>query len=250
MATLSLPETAARFHNDGFAVLENLFTEEEVAPMSDEVDRIVEGRAGYMPDDDVIYEPDSNPPRLRNAFRMHHYSPFFMEGARHPKIVRVMEEILGKPVRLYGSQLFAKPAMVGTAVPAHQDMPYWPFSPYELVTAWIALDDTRIENGCVRFSLGSHKLGILPHAPSGVKGNSLGLREHPEVAALPEHAVEVPRGSCVLHHCLTVHRSEPNTSAKPRRGLIYVYMSAQVRLNEGAKLKGSTDFPVVSEAGV
>ena len=38
-------------------VLENLFSEDEIRPISEEVDRIVEGRADYMPAHDVIYEP-------------------------------------------------------------------------------------------------------------------------------------------------------------------------------------------------
>lgn len=246
MPSHTLSTNAARFAEDGYVVLENLFSEDEIRPISDEVDRIVEGRADYMPAHDVIHEPGSDPPRLRNAFRMHIYNPYFLEVARESKIVTVMEEILGRPVRLYGSQLFAKPAMVGTAVPAHQDMPYWPFAPAEMITAWIALDDTTLENGCVRFVAGSHRLGMLPHAPSGVAGNSLGLVDHPAVNALPERPVEVRRGSCVLHHCLTVHRSEPNQSAHPRRGLIYVYMSPRVELTDPSKLKCPPDFPVVS----
>ena len=80
--------------------------------------------------------------RLRNAFRLHLYEPLFMEFARKAQLVAVIRSILGEPVRLYGSQVFAKPARVGTAVPPHQDMPYWPFSPDDMLSAWIALDDS------------------------------------------------------------------------------------------------------------
>lgn len=103
-----------------------------------------------------------------------------------------------------------------------------------------------MENGCVRYVAGSHKLGMLPHAPSGVTGNSLAVVEDPRLAALPEYPAEVRRGSCILHHCLTVHRSEPNRSANPRRGLVYVYMSDRVRLTDPSRLKGPANFPVVS----
>ena len=131
-------------------------------------------------------------------------------------------------------------------MPAHQDMPYWPFEPYELVSAWIALDDSTIQNGCVRYVAGSHKLGMLPHAPSGVVGNSLGVMEDARVAVLEERPVEVRRGSVILHHSLTVHRSEANQSDKPRRGLIYVYMSERVRVTDPARLKCPAEFPLVS----
>lgn len=244
-ATIAPASTEAQFFNEnGFVVLRDLLSPEEVGAVSDEIDRIVRGEVDYVPDHDIVYEPNSR--RVRNAFRLHQYNPFFMELARNPKIVTVVEEIFGKPIRLYASQLFAKPPEVGTAVPQHQDMPYWPFAPYELLSAWIALDDSTIENGCVRHVKGSHKLGILNHVPSGVPGNSLGLSDD-AIEGMEEVPVEVSRGSCILHHCLTVHRSEPNRSTHARRGLIYVYMSDRVRLTDPDKLKGANEFPVVSE---
>lgn len=241
----NLREAAQSFRENGYLVLDRFFSEEEIAPFSDEIDNIITGKADYVPRNDLIYEPGSEPPRVRNAFRVHLYNPFFMEIARHPKLVPVIEELLDRPVRLYGSQLFAKPAEVGSVVPLHQDMPYWPFAPHELLSCWIALDDSTIENGCVRFITGSHKLGVLRHVPSGVQGNSLKLEDE-RIAGWPEFPVEVPRGSCVLHHCLTAHWSEPNRSARPRRGLIMVYMSPRVQLTDPGKLRGPADFPVVS----
>jgi ectoine hydroxylase-related dioxygenase (phytanoyl-CoA dioxygenase family) len=238
-------EQMTQFEEDGFVVLENIFDQAAIERISGEVDRILEGRHPAFPTDELIYEPGSDPPRVRNAFRLHLYDEFFLSVARHPPLIAAVAGLLGAPLRLYGSQLFAKPARVGTEVPLHQDMPYWPFEPYEMLSAWIALDDSTVENGCVRYLAGSHRLGMLPHAPSGVSGNSLGLVAGPRVSALPEVAVEVRRGSCVLHHCLTVHRSQPNSSPQSRRGLIFVYMSPNVRLTDPGRLKCAPDFPEV-----
>jgi phytanoyl-CoA hydroxylase len=236
----------AGFEQNGFAIVENVFSKQEISALSQEVDRVIEGKAHYLPSSEIVFEPDTQPPRLRNAFRLHLYNNLFLEAARHPALIAEVQDILGKTLRLYGSQVFAKPAQVGTVVPAHQDMPYWPFAPYEMVSAWIALDDSTVENGCVRYVAGSHLLGILPHEPSGVPGNSLGLMADPRVAALSEYPAEVKRGSCILHHCLTVHRSEANRSASPRRGLIYVYMSERVQLTDPSRLKGPAEFPVIA----
>jgi phytanoyl-CoA hydroxylase len=234
------------FEQNGFAIVEDVFSRQEISALSEEVDRVIEGKAPYLPSSEMVFEPNTQPPRLRNAFRLHLYQEMFLEAARHPSLVGPVQAILGKQLRLYGSQVFAKPAEVGTVVPAHQDMPYWPFAPYEMVSAWIALDDSTIENGCVRYTAGSHKLGMLPHAPSGVTGNSLGVVPDPGLQALPEYPAEVKRGSCILHHCLTVHRSEANRSASPRRGLIYVYMSERVQLTDPSRLKGPAEFPVIA----
>ncbi len=234
---MTIPE---QFWRDGVVVLEDLFTKAELAPISDEVDRVIRREVTYVPDADLVYEPGTD--RLRNAFRLHLYETLFLRFAGHPRLARVLKEILGEPVRLYGSQVFAKPARVGTAVPPHQDMPYWPFSPDDMLSSWIALDDSTLENGCVRFRLGSHKMGRLPHAPSGVAGNSLGLVP---TIDLPEFAAVIRRGSCVLHHSLTVHESAPNLSEHARRGLVYVYMGPQVRLIDPEKMKGPPNFPEI-----
>lgn len=238
-------EQIQSFEANGFVVLSELLSKEEIAPISDEVDKIICGRSNYVPSDCLVYEPDSFPRRIRNVFGLHRLHPIFMDLARHPKISTVVGGILGNPLRLYSSQLFAKPASVGSEVPLHQDMPYWPFAPYELVSAWIALDDSTLENGCVRFLPTSHKLGLLRHVRSDVVGNSLKLEDE-RIDGINEYPVEVPRGSCVIHHCLTAHRSSPNLSAHPRRGLIYIYMSPQVRLTDPSRLRGSPDFPVIS----
>ncbi len=243
---VDLNQAARSFEEDGFLILDRLFTEEEIAPVSEEIDCIIQGKVDYVPPKDIVYEPGS-PPRVRNVFRIHLYNPFFMGMAKHPKIVSVVERLLGRPLRLYSSQLFAKPAAVGTVVPLHQDMPYWPFAPFELLSCWIALDDSNTENGCVRFKVSSHKLGLLKHFPSNVKGNSLALEDE-RIAGFPERVVEVPRGSCVLHHCLTAHWSEPNRSTHPRRGLIMMYMSPRVQLTDASKLSQPADFPTVSES--
>ena len=243
---MSYDHLVKEFEKNGFVVLQDVFSPSEIAAVSNEVDRVIEGKCSNLPETEIVYEPDTSPRRVRNAFRLHIYDSKFLETAKHPELIGPLDAILGKSLRLYGSQVFAKPARVGTVVPAHQDMPYWPFEPYELVSAWIALDDSTIQNGCVRYVAGSHKLGMLPHAPSGVVGNSLGLLDNVRVAALEERPVEVRRGSVILHHSLTVHRSEANQSDRPRRGLIYVYMSERVRLTDPARMKGPAEFPLVS----
>jgi phytanoyl-CoA hydroxylase len=236
----------SEFEKNGFVVVPNVFSEQEMSRISADVDCVLSGKGSDLPKDDVVFEPNTDPPRVRNAFRLHLYNDAFLHTAKHPPLVSAVESLLGTGLRLYSSQVFAKPALVGSVVPRHQDMPYWPFAPYEMLSAWIALDDSTIENGCVRYVAGSHKFGILPHTPSGVAGNSLGVADDPRVRALPEIPVEVRRGSCILHHCLTVHRSDANHSPYPRRGLIYVYMSNRVQLVDPSRLKGPADFPLVS----
>lgn len=244
---MSLETVVTEFNRDGFAVLPAFFSAAELAAVNQEVDRIIAGQAEYMPAEELAWEKDTAPGTLRDAFRMHRYHTAFMDLARHARMTEVAARLLGAPLRLYASQMFAKQPRVGSVVPLHQDMPYWPFDPPEMITFWIALDESRRENGCVRFLPGSHRLGRLHHVASGVHGNSL-RTEDPRVEGLPETAIEIEAGSICLHHALAAHRSDPNTSDKPRRGLIYVYMSPAVRVTDESKLRKPYEFPVVRES--
>jgi ectoine hydroxylase-related dioxygenase (phytanoyl-CoA dioxygenase family) len=137
----------------------------------------------------------------------------------------------GEPVSM-GVELFAKPARVGSAVPLHQDNGYFNLVPPDALTLWIALDRSTESNGCVRYARGSHRAGLLPHKATGIRGNSWGLADPP----LPRDLDEVPGllapGDAMLHHCCLLHRSEPNTSDRARRGLLIVYKAAHCGVDQ------------------
>ena len=42
-------------------------------------------------------------------------------------------------------------------VPMHQDGNYWPIRPLATCTAWIAIDESSLENGCMTVLPGSHR---------------------------------------------------------------------------------------------
>ena len=94
-----------------------------------------------------------------------------------------------------------KPPEFGSAKPYHQDNAYFLCQPADdVLTAWIALDDVDVDNGCLRYIDGSHRQGILP------------LR----------------RGGVVLHHCQTLHTSHKNQSDRWRRGYATHWGTADV----------------------
>ena len=44
------------------------------------------------------------------------------------------------------------------SVQRHLDVPYWSFTSLHAISVWIALDDATLENGCMYFMPGSHKV--------------------------------------------------------------------------------------------
>jgi phytanoyl-CoA hydroxylase len=129
---------------------------------------------------------------------------------------------------LVNVKLFANPAQVDSEVPYHQDNAYFTMNPDHAVTIWLALADATTENGCVRYVERSHKFGNLSHRPSGVKENSMRLCDVPPNAG-GEVCGSILRGGVLIHHCNTIHRSEPNRSELNRPGLLLVCKTARCR---------------------
>ena len=210
------------FEANGFVVAKGIFGAGEVRDLLDQVEKIEAHTLAY-PEADLLWEP-SNPKLLRNAFGVLHHLSAFRQVALHPRLVDAVEVLIGPDIDIYSDGLFAKPAREGSVVPPHQDMPYWSFRPHKLITAWIALEPSNQSNGCVRFFAGSHKLGMLDHVPSNVPGNSRAVARPEQLDPDTERAVALEAGDVCFHHCLTVHRSDPNRSQRSRRGYTVIYM--------------------------
>ena len=93
-----------------------------------------------------------------------HYDLSFLDFARDPQILDMVEQIIGPDIILWNMSFFAKPAKKGRKTPWHQDGEYWAISPLATCTVWIAVDDSTVENGCLRVIPGSHRDQTLhPH---------------------------------------------------------------------------------------
>ena len=150
----------------------------------------------------------------------------FLNIARVPGILDMVEQLIGSDFALWNSSFFAKPARVGTKTPWHQDGEYWPIRPLATCSVWIAVDAATTENGCLRVIPGSHRRRELgQHEFNGAEGLSLPLElragEFDETTA---RDIVLEAGQVSLHDIFLVHGSEPNRSDKPRRGMTLRYM--------------------------
>ena len=75
-----------------------------------------------------------------------------------PKVLDIVESILGHDFKLYQDQLFMKPPKIGSRQPYHQDQPtgFHIDPPDLMVSCWAALDNSTIENGCLWMLSGTH----------------------------------------------------------------------------------------------
>lgn len=157
----------------------------------------------------------------------------------NPKIVDFVADLLGENVIAWGSHFFCKMPGDGQAVAWHQDASYWPLSPSQAVTVWLAIDDADPENGCMRFIAGSHHVGHLTYRPSDASEHNV-LNQSIDNAEQYGTLVwdPLPAGFASIHSDLLLHGSEPNHSNRRRCGLTLRYSAANVRAGLDWNQKG------------
>lgn len=221
---MSLSDTASLIHdyeNDGIIRVRRLFSAEEVAALRAELDRYMREHLASKPADARTLEADGR--TVRNLWRLEVHHPAMLPMVEKPEIVRLVATLVHGEPQLVGVETFNKPARVGSGVPYHQDNAYFCQTPPDMLTIWIAMDPVTIANGPVYYVRGSHKSGMLPTTPSGVRGNSIGLAEAPDVPLEKQFCGLLEPGDALIHQCETIHHSAPNVSDFPRLGLLLVY---------------------------
>jgi ectoine hydroxylase-related dioxygenase (phytanoyl-CoA dioxygenase family) len=163
------------------------------------------------------------------------YDTSFLNFARQPAILEMVEQVLGPNFALWNSSFFAKPARDGKRTPWHQDGEYWPIRPLATCTVWIAVDAATRENGCLRVIKGSHKERKLRRhrtveATDVTLNQELQPDEYDETKAVD---LELAPGQVSLHDVFLLHGSEANTSDKPRRGMTLRFMPTSSVFDRG-----------------
>lgn len=218
------PQVLQAYREDGVIVLKGFLTPQAVQAVRDEMARYTRDKAPTLGRTEVFYEADGK--TVRNLWRLDAHDPWFAGVLEQVAQLPMMAELLNGQVVRVGLETFNKPARVGSAVPPHQDNAYFARKPGDMMTVWIAIDPVTKANGPVHYVRGSHKAGVLPHKPSGVVGNSMGLADSVDRTSPHIVAPLLEPGDCMIHHCETIHFSEPNTSDQSRLGLLAVLRGA------------------------
>lgn len=197
--------------------------------------------------------------RLESAEAVHgnmHYrtKPYLLltsaaEISRHPVLLDAVEALLGPDILMVDSAYVIKEPRDPRFVSWHQDLTYWGLDSSEVLTAWVALSHSRVDNGCMRFIPGSHRNGKRPHEDTHDSENILHRGQRISDAVDEEDAVDIvlEPGEVSLHHGWVMHASHANTSGERRIGLTIQYAATSVRQviadNESATLvRGVDDY--------
>lgn len=245
---------------------ERALGDEEVELLREELDAILEHRK------------ESEPLLVRNVPSSSQEERFFvqlvnvwevsdpyLEHARHPEITSTVARLCQNTdtLRIWHDQIQYKPPRVGGPTPWHQDFPAWPIlQPADLVSAWVALDDAEIDNGCMWMVPGSHRWGTGILSGTGPKFEPLFepelLPDGVDPDGVKPEPLVVRKGEVAFHHCMTWHGSPSNLTDRPRRAIAVHYMpgytiyaprsahpvEVHVRVQPGEVLAGEK-FPIV-----
>lgn len=143
----------------------------------------------------------------------------------HPRIRGFLGDLIGQEVLLKDVMALSKPPFIGSEKPWHQDNAYFNWLPLNLIgTAWIALDDATVANGCMHLLPGQHRRGPLRH------------HHTTDCEILPDRIdadravpVELQAGGVIYFSALLPHQTPPNGTPHRRRALQFQYRGVEAR---------------------
>ncbi len=224
------PEQVRRYRADGFLIVENWLTTDEVERTRERFERCFahEWETGLAPDE-VNYTPGVTPPeRTRQLCNVWKADRWLAAITLAEQNGRFAARLAGEPgMRLMQDNMIWKPPS-GKALLAHQDAAYETFlDKPNMTTCWMALDDTHADTGTIYYARGSNHWGRLPtggsfHAPEDWTGFMEEVRpKNVEVDWVP---IEVAAGGAAFHDGWCFHGSPPNERADAQRRSIISHM--------------------------
>lgn len=214
------------YRREGFLLVRGLFSGAEVEGLREHFMAL--RAAGSYPGDTAGVDIGSADPlkRYPRMIHMHRWDERSRRWMLDPRLDAVMTALLGRsPLAVQTMLYFKPPGARGQAL--HQDQFYLRAQPGTCLAAWLALDDTDEENGCLEVVPGSHALPVLCTEKADTRVSFTDV-----TVAVPEAAevrpVRMAAGDVLFFHGQLIHGSYPNRSeTRFRRALIGHYITGE-----------------------
>ncbi len=218
MARLSSSEKSS-YLREGYVVPSWRFPEKKIDEMRTALDKLIADNPTIRPEKLVSAHIENGKEGVKG-------SRDFLELARDPELVELISDAIGEDVILWGCQVCCKPGGDGLETPFHQDGHYWPIRPLANCTAWVALDPSRKENGCLKVVPGSHaEKKLFSHLKEDRQDLVLTQRiKDPAFDESKAVDIELEPGQMSLHDVYMIHGATVNRSPMRRAGVAIRYM--------------------------
>ena len=229
MKTDLTPAQIAQYQDEGWLIVEDFLPADELAKLSDAVEAGVQAMGGSkvsgehnegIKDDPGSYYDKVFLQRV-NIWRVNDdVKDFFL----NPALGEMLCSLAGiDGIRIWHDQTLQKLAW-GNPSAWHLDVPNWSFHSPDAISIWIALNDVNIQNGCMYFLPGSHKIADFDRKGSFSPDMDTLFDEYSEFREIEPVAIEMKAGSASFHNGLMAHAAGPNMTPRPRRAMTCAYM--------------------------
>jgi len=224
------------FEENGFLAVANAVPAERVAAMRRRIEELCEQwdgedarRIGMQQEMEVAgaVATVKTAQTVRKFSNLVDHEPVFKAHATDPDLLERVSHLIGTPISLYEVQALLKPPFVGSEKLLHQDNAYFRVVPDEaVITCWCALDDATVENGCMYYVPGTHRLGIVEH--ESIPGTPhLVPKDYNTQQAV---AVPIQAGGVIFHHSCTLHYSPANNTPFWRRAFVCHFVRSDAEM--------------------
>jgi phytanoyl-CoA hydroxylase len=208
------------FEKNGYLIINNLIEKETIEQYKTIYNDFISGKIDVGANRrDLKGEgenQDSKAESITQIMVPSKHLPELKQSLYYSKISDVAQQLLGNDLEIDFDMLINKPPFSNSITPWHQDCAYWIDMPDKrAISAWMPLNIATLNNGCMWYVPGSHKLPMRKHKSSAKNGALVCVGTEEEAIY-----VELESGSVVLHHGVTVHYSRGNTSNSQRRAMI------------------------------
>ena len=232
-------EQVEDFHRDGFLIVEEgVLSDGAIEVLRERFAALFAGdyATGIAPDEvnwKAGRDPEDVTRQICNGWRA---DDVIAAQVLSDRTGRLAAQLMGyRGTRLLQDNCLWKPPGA-RSLGMHQDGSYAGYLvPPEMVTCWVALDDTRAEGGTIEYVRGSHRWPRVPpdrgsfHAPDDwLAPLDAATPAGVEVERVP---VVVKAGGCSLHHSLTFHGSGRNEATRERRALVSHLVPVETRFH-------------------
>jgi phytanoyl-CoA hydroxylase len=220
------------YQENGFIVIEDFLTDDELTEWREAVDEAVAARGGRkLPWQEEAKENtsyyDSVFIQRLNLWRDCQRFRKLMLDPRIGKMACDLEGIDG--IRIWHDQALIKEPWANPTS-WHLDVPYWSFTSAHATSLWVALDDATLKNGSLFFLPGTHKKRSFKNVGIGQNMREI-FNVHPEFATIESVAAPMKAGSCSFHNGLTAHAAHANMTPGWRRAMTCGFMPDECVFN-------------------
>jgi phytanoyl-CoA hydroxylase len=216
---LEMLERAAQmefFEAEGYLKVDQLIQEEELDWYLDIYNRFISGDIDAGDQRSDLSGSGEERELITQIMRPSLLHPELAQSPLYIRVLEIARSLMGPDMDIDFDMLINKAPHTNKETPWHQDAAYWiDMQDKRAVSCWVALDEAKLENGCMWYVSESHKKNLRTHLQVGDGGALKCGAQESEGTAVP-----LKPGEAALHQGETLHYSRGNSTDGNRRAII------------------------------